>query len=584
MPTVSVSRDRLFTLIGKNFTDIEFDHLCFEYGLELDDIEESPAADDASQLEVLYKIEIPANRYDLLCIEGLAQTLRVFLGLDPPHTSYAVTLSGPPSVFIDVAEETLPVRPFVVGAVLRDIHIDQHVYNSLIDLQEKLHQNICRRRTLVAIGTHDLDTLKPPFSYQALPPSDISFVPLRPCDAEYTADQLMHVYKEDAQLKKYLHIIKDKPNYPVIYDAKHDVLSMPPIINGNLSRITTATRNMFIECTATDRTKANVVLNIVIAMFSRYCERKFVVEPVSIAYHDGTVIQTPDLSQPVVTADVDFINRSIGIDIPGQNMVELLARMQLPASCENGVISVRVPIIRSDILHACDIMNDVAVAYGFNEVMERIPDTATIGKQYPLNHLSDLIRREGFAQQGYTEVLTWVTVSNAENFDMMQRVDDGTTAVKIGNPKTLEFQECRTSLLPGLLKTLRENRKAKMPLRLFEVGDVVLKNPSCEVLACNRRKMAAIYCSTAAGFEIIQGLLDHVMQALGIAKRDGNGRTWRLNVENCSDDAFMPKRRASIVYNDNVVGALGWIHPQVLSNFALTYPCSAFEVDLETFL
>ena len=51
-------------------------------------------------------------------------------------------------------------------------------YDSFIDLQDKLHHNLCRRRSLVAIGTHDFDSLQGPFLYDALPPPDIKFKPL----------------------------------------------------------------------------------------------------------------------------------------------------------------------------------------------------------------------------------------------------------------------------------------------------------------------------------------------------------------------------------------------------------------------
>ncbi|PXF47193.1 Phenylalanine--tRNA ligase beta subunit [Gracilariopsis chorda] len=591
MPTVSVSRDRLFEELGQTFTREEFDDLCFEFGLELDDVvSEKPqigskalsAGIDVEE-EIRYKIEVPANRYDLLCVEGLSQALRVFMGYDAAVPDYQ--LDGEPKFTFTVAEEVAQVRPYVFCAVLRNLQMDDAIYQSLIDLQDKLHQNICRRRTLVAIGTHDLDTLTGPFSYEALPPKHISFIPLAKTD-EYDAEQLMELYEDDVRLKKYLGIIRDCPRYPVIYDSNRTVLSMPPIINGDHSKITLNTTNMLIECTATDKTKASIVLNTLVAMFSRYCERPYTVEPVRVQYADGTTMITPDLSMPKVNADVNYINRLVGVHLAPKDMVSMLSRMQLPATViDDKTIGVDVPIIRSDVLHACDVMCDVAVGYGFNRVPERVPETSTVGKQLPLNHLSDMIRREGLAQQGYTEVLTWVTVSNAENFGSLRREDDGSIAVKIGNPKTLEFEECRTSLITGLLKTLRENRNAKVPIRLFEVGDVVLKDEQTEVLARNKRKVAAVYCAPSAGFEVIQGLLENVLSTLGVKRGDGDEKgTWSLDAENCSDGTFFEGRRANIVYGGVVIGVIGWIHPEVLSNFSLSYPCSAIEFDLEDFL
>lgn len=154
-----------------------------------------------------------------------------------------------------VLPSTAQIRPYVVAAVLRDVTFDQAAYTSFIDLQDKLHMNVCRKRTLVAIGTHDLDTLADGvITYDAQPPAEIQFRPLNQ-DTEMTAVQLMDFYATHAQLKAYLPIVRDSPVYPVIRDANGVVLSLPPIINGHHSRITLATRNVFIECTATDLTK-----------------------------------------------------------------------------------------------------------------------------------------------------------------------------------------------------------------------------------------------------------------------------------------------------------------------------------------
>ena len=133
---------------------------------------------------------------------------------------------------------------------------------------------MCRKRTLVAIGTHDLDTIQGPFTYTALPPKEIHFVPLNQ-EKNMDGTELMHFYESDRHLSKFLPIIRDKPAYPVILDKNGVVCSLPPIINGDHSKIKVETKNVFIECTATDITKANVVLNTMVTMFSQYCKTPF---------------------------------------------------------------------------------------------------------------------------------------------------------------------------------------------------------------------------------------------------------------------------------------------------------------------
>lgn len=133
----------------------------------------------------------------------------------------------------------------------------------------------------------------------------------------------------------------------------------------------------------------------------------------------------------------------------------------------------------------------------------------------------------------------------------MNRPDPGTLAVKIANPKTLEFQVVRTSLLPGLLKTIRENRSHALPIRLFEVSDVVFKDPTEEKQSRNVRHAAALWCSKSASFEVVHGLLDRVMRMLEVPRiastdrcsergyyiMEGDGSFWMWFVRRARDRA-----------------------------------------------
>ena len=553
MPTVSVNRDLLFKLLEKEYTQEEFETLCFDFGIELDDVTTEGAllesqtgfvaADAAATAEaagdadaVVYRIDVPANRYDLLCIEGISTALRVFLGMEPAPV-FRVT---PPVIEVEAKKEVLLVRPFVVAAVLRNVTFTETSYKSFIDLQERLHQNLCRKRTLVAIGTHDLDTLAPNFTFEARPPRTIRFAPLKhEAHEQFDAVELFEYYKTNEagrQLRKYLPIIEKSPVYPVVLDSNGVVCSLPPIINGAHSAITLSTKNVFIECTATDLTKAKVVLNTICTMFSRYCAEPNTVEAVRVRDVTGSVGVTPDFSSKQVRADTGYINTCIGSSIDAEEMTRLLSRMQLGARLEEGpegspVVVADVPPTRSDILHACDIMEDVAIAYGFNNIKRSFPKSSTVGKERPLNHFTDLLRME-VAMAGFTEMLTWALQSHADNFDNLNRVPsnsggdarmasstslDHGRAVAIGNPKTSEFQECRMSLLGGGLKTLGENKKAPLPLKLFEVGDVVVQDETSDVGARNERRLVAVYAnSKGAGFEVIHGLLDRVMTEMGV--------------------------------------------------------------------
>jgi len=186
-------------------------------------------------------------------------------------------------------------------------------------------------------------------------------------------------------------------------------------------------------------------------------------------------------------------------------------------------------------------------------------------------------------------------------------------SVKISNPKTVEFQLARTNLLSGILKTAASNKKMPLPLKLFEISDVVLKDSESEVGAKNQRKLCALYLNRTSGFEIIHGFLDRIMEVLNV-KRTGDDKSvgyyiepvdgtfssssfyvilftpslWiLLNIVKCDmllDPTFFPGRCASVICNGKSIGTFGVLHPTVLLHFELTNPCSAIEIDIEPFL
>ncbi|XP_055736526.1 phenylalanine--tRNA ligase beta subunit-like isoform X1 [Salvelinus fontinalis] len=589
MPTVSVKRDLLFHALGRTYTDEEFDELCFEFGLELDEItsekdiisrEQGDTKAEGASDVILYKIDVPANRYDLLCLEGLVRGLQVFKQkMEAPRYRRVSPANGEPQRLV-ITEETAAVRPHAVAAVLRNITFTLERYDSFIELQEKLHQNVCRKRTLIAIGTHDLDTISGPFTYTAKPPGDIRFKPLNQAK-EYTAQELMSLYKTDSHLRHYLHIIEDKPVYPVIYDSNGIVLSMPPIINGDHSKISLNTKNVFIECTATDLTKAKIVLDMMVTMFCEYCEEPFTVEEAEVVYPDGRTFLYPELAYRKETLSADFINRKVGISESTEHIAQLLTKMCLRSevTSDGEQIEVEIPPTRSDVIHACDIMEDAAMAYGFNNIPRTTPRTYTVANQLPLNKLSELLRQD-LAAAGFTEALTFALCSQEDIADKLLKNISETRACHISNPKTAEFQVARTTLLSGLLKTVAANRKMPLPLRLFEISDVVLKDETKDVGARNNRRLCAVYYNKSPGFEVIHGLMDRVMQLLEVKPGQGNG----YHIQAADDSTFFPGRCAEIFARGKSIGRLGVLHPNVINHFELTMPCSALDIDIEPFL
>lgn len=567
MPTIRVKKTHFFELLGKSLTDEEIDDISFSYGLESEK-DEDPE---------WYRIELPANRYDLLSAEGLSMALAQYLDIKS-YPKFAI--ANPPQLLkMTVSKSTEQIRPVCVCAVLRNLTFTQENYDSFIDFQDKLHHNLGRRRTIVSIGTHDLDTIEGPFTYEALAPQEINFVPLNKTES-VDGNELMKMYEDDMQLKAFLHIVRDSPVYPVIKDGKGRVCSLPPIINGDHSKITFNTKNVFIECTATDWTKARMAVNLLCQAFSIYSSSKGSIEQVEVTLPSGETIITPDIGERSVACNLEFMNTAGGISVTREEAIECLKKMGLSLT-PGSDLTFQVPMYRTDILHECDVAEDLAISYGYDNVVPIMPPVNCIGTPYILNKVCDIVREE-ICHAGYNECLNFALCS-IDDLKCFFRVSELTDAVVISNPKTKDFQVGRTTLLPGMLKTLYSNKKNKLPIQLFEVSDVVLLDPTDETGAKNQRRVAVLYTDTKHScLDLVHGTLDFLMGKLRICQNKETGYSLELG----NKPFYFKQLQANVMFKGKEIGHMGVLHPDVLAHkdWEWTYPVSIFEINIEALM
>ena len=590
MPTIIVNRAALFKAIGQSFTDKEFDDLCFEFGIELDDVtteediyrnEQRKEGINLSK-ETLYKIEVAANRYDLLCLEGLALALRIFLQKQKMPEIKPLNILPEDERKLIVYDSVNDVRPIGLCAILRDINFTDEMLKSFMDLQDKLHNNICRGRKLVSMGTHDLDTVKGPFIYRALKPEHIHFVPLNR-EEEVNGDGLMSILKDDPKLGKYLYLLEGKEKYPVMMDSNGVIMSLPPIINSQHTKMTLNTHNVLLDITGTDKTKCEIVLNTLIAMFSCYCKNPFTVEEINVINYEtneGKIY--PDLTPRKFKVDVNYLKTITGIyDILPDKIVKLLEKMELKAEIINSnELEVSAPITRSDILHPCDIAEDLAISYGYNNIKKELTKTKTHGVQQPYNKLSDLFRDE-MAMGGYVEFLTMALLSHKDMFTNLLHEEKDDKTAQILYSKSKEFEYIRSSLIPGILKSIEGNKANQLPFKIFEISDVVICDVNNEVGAVNRRRLCFAYTNTTSAMEIVQGMVDLLMKKIGLIFNCDN-KEKNYTIKKSNNEIFFNDRQAEIFILDDIkVGIYGIIHPKVIKNFGIKNPVTLCEIDLQ---
>jgi phenylalanyl-tRNA synthetase beta chain len=491
-------------------------------------------------------VEFFPDRPDLFSPEGVARAMRGYLGIETGLPTYPVKPSG---ISFTIDTKLAGIRPVLGAAVIRGVSFDDESIQSIMSLQESLHWAVGRGRSKVAIGIHDLDAVRPPFRYIASPRSR-KFVPL-----DYTEEMTMEeILEKHPKGRDYAKIVKDFPLFPLIIDSHDHVLSFPPIINGERTRVTIDTKNILLDTTGTDKRAVDVAVNIICTAMA---EAGATIESVEIGG-----VQTPTLAPAERTVSVKECSRLLGVELTASSMAELLEKMRFGAKpAGKDKVKVQVPCYRADIMHDWDLFEDVAIAYGYDRLESHPPKTFTVGKPHTVQ-VNAALAREAFTGLGYLEVMPFTLTNEDVLYKQMQRPEtEG--VLHVMHPISIENTVVRTELLPLLLEFLTINRHRELPQRLFAVGDVVLD--------CHTHQQAAgVSTHPDADFSEAYASADAVLHELSID----------YTVKESADPAFIDGRRGDIIVAGKRVGVFGEVHPAVLTAFELEHAVAAFEFDL----
>jgi len=497
-------------------------------------------------------VEFFPNRPDLYSVEGVARALRGFLDIELGYKPYEVK-KGNWKVYVD--KSVLDVRPRIRCCVVKGLKMSDEVIRSLMEIQEDLHWTIGRNRRRMAIGVHDLSKIEFPLTYKAVS-GDFSFVPLD-FDRIMTVEEIL---REHPKGKQFAFILEGKDRYPMIVDAKGEAISFPPIINAEKTRVTEKTTDLFIDVTGFDE-YVDKALNILATMLA---DRGGILESVEVVYPDKTYV-SPDLNPKKMEVRKDEIYGLLGFKLSDSDIKLALERMRFGVEEINDEkVVVLIPPYRADIMHEWDVIEDIAIGYGYERIEPEYPKTTGIGLSHKWNDLREVVK-EIMIGLGYLEVITFTLTNERVQYDYMRRKrpEAWKGYVPVMHPLTEDHTIIRTDLLPKLLEVLAVNKHHPMPQRIFEVGDVVVGMK-------NRLKLACCSTHSKANFAEIRSVVQAVMRELDV----------KWDVKESDDPAFIEGRRADVVVNGKVVGVFGEVHPEVLEKFDITNPVVGFELDL----
>ncbi|GGL45686.1 phenylalanine--tRNA ligase subunit beta [Halocalculus aciditolerans] len=569
MPVVDVDPDELRRLTGhdEKSTDELKDDL-FALGLEYEGETE----------EGELQLEFAPDRLDRLSVEGVARSLRYQYGDD---RGVYVPSTNDADWTIDVDSSVPDERPYVTGAVVRGVDLDEAALDSLIQLQEKLHATMGRKRAKGAIGIHDLTMLKGrpateagetanSIRYTGIDPAGDEFVPLD-ADAELTPEAVL---EEHPTGEKYADLLDDYERYPAIYDDI-GLFSFPPVINGRRTEVSTDSRDLLIELTGTDQWTIDKMCAILCYALDARGGR---IEEVRVHYDDHDLVR-PDFDVDEKYVLHSDIESTLGVDLDEDRVLDYFERAGLDATPEpwgdDTEYEVEIPPYRVDVLHPVDLVDDVGRAHGFNNLVPRYPDVATVGERTERNELERAVRGV-LTGLGFQDLLNFHLTSEAQNFDRMG-VDPGSDVYGGGKPAVItepyseDFDILRTWALPGIAQVLENNTHRAYPQDLAEIGFAAHRDDTENTGYHEFRTVAAAVARHDASYEDAKARL----QALC--------RHFDVDLETPPTDhpSFIDGRTAAVEIDGEPVGVIGELRPRVLVDHDLELPVAAFEFRLD---
>ncbi|KON30886.1 hypothetical protein AC482_02815 [miscellaneous Crenarchaeota group-15 archaeon DG-45] len=504
-----------------------------------------------------FQLEVFPNRPDLLSIEGLARAYASFTGRRTGLVEYRVRDSD---YAVHVDRKVEGVRPYFVTAAVKSIEFDDALIRSIIQMQEKLHVTHGRRRRKVAIGLHNLEPIEFPVAYTTKPPG-FRFRPL----GERFEMSLTQILAELHTGRDYGWIVEGFEEYPMILDAKGMVLSMPPIINGEYTRIDEATRDIFIDVTGTDMKAITEALNIIVTTFA---DRGAEIFSVRNHYPDGGVT-TPDLSPHAMKLDNSYVVKNLGVELRPEDTaryLEMMGHGALPGE----TLTVNVPSYRTDVMHPIDLVEDVAIAHGYDRFVPTIPKIATqAAGENPIEVFSRGLRNF-LVGLGLQEVMTFMMTNEGNLFERMCLPDEPVAETE--NPKTNEYTVLRNRLLPSLMEVLSLNKHHPYPQSLFEVDDVVLLDEHEETGARTARRLAVALCHGRANFSEAKAVMNCILDNLGLTE---------VETEAGGPPCFTEGRKLVAGVDGRPLCWAGELRPEALERWGLEMPVAALEMDVD---
>jgi phenylalanyl-tRNA synthetase beta chain len=508
-----------------------------------------------------------SNRPDLWCCEGIARQIRIKRkGKLTPYPFLAKKAKAPLRLIVAPGMEQ--VRPYVAACAARGYRVTEEGLAQLIQTQEKLADIFGHKRKTVSIGLYQLQKIQFPVAYELVKPDDARFTPLG-METVMTLSEILMVHPKGLE---HGHILAGQSRLPILRDARNQPLSFPPIINSReIGEVRVGDDQLFVEVTGTDLPMVVLTLNIFAANLA---DRGATIEPVEVQYPKKTslgqrVVTPQDLGKPR-TIKLDTIERALGQELSEKTVKQALETYGYEVSVRKGSVKAKLPLYRQDLLHAMDVVEDVAMSRGYGSFAPEMPAQFTVGSLSRIEQTSDRAR-ELMVGLGFQEIISNILGSPEQYRDAMRLAEtEWGQMVEVENVMSLSFSCLRQWMVPSLLRVEAASNRAFYPHRLFEAGDVAIPDAAHELGSRTETVLGAMIAHAAAHFSEIHSCLDVLMYHVGK----------EYSLEPVQHPSFLEGRAGRILVAGRPVGVIGEVHPEVLERWQIAVPVVAFDVNL----
>ncbi len=544
MPTVTLNRNVLETIIGKKYSSEELKDRIAMIGTDIESIDDK---------EVV--VEVFPNRPDMLSEQGFGRALASFLGMKTGLKEYTVIKSG----YKVIVDASVTMRPYTACAIIKNLSLSDNKIREIMLVQEKLATTHGRNRKKSAYGIYPLEHITFPITYVAKDPDKIKFKPLG-FDQTLSGSDVLLLHPT---AKEYKYLTDGWKKYPFFIDADNNIMSMLPFTNSqSTGKVDIKTKDVFIECSGIDLANVSVALNILVTVLA---DMGGEIYSLDIMYGNKRIM-TPNLTPKAMDIDIGYVNKIIGYDFKQAEVKKYLEMMGYSIKGKE----VLIPAYRADILHQRDLVEDIAIAYGYEHIEENIPTIATIAKEDPFNlfkqKISILLIGLGMYEVSNFHLIdkTVQTIHMCHPHDVLTIID----------PVSIDYNSLRSWILPCLLQSLRQNKQYEFPQKFFEIGSIFKKDVTKDALADEVVRLGIVLSHQKASFTEARQVLDYLLRMFEV----------EYNVVESELGCFLPGRVGRVVVKygstEMKVAYIGEMHPQVLQNFGLEMPVAAFELNL----